>query len=76
VPELLVWLRRRWIAAWAALRLGFATGFRFRGAYWRWRRETAFGTDPERMPEARARREAMIDYLVWTASMRSLMRRR
>lgn len=74
--ELLDWLRRRLVAALAALRLGLATGFRMRGAYWRWRLETAFGTDPDRMPDARARREAMVDYLVWTHRMRTLMRSR
>jgi hypothetical protein len=76
VIELLDWLRRRVIAAVSALRLGFATGFRLRGAYWRWRLETAFGTDPGRMPDARERREAMVDYLVWTHRMRKLMRSR
>ncbi len=73
---LLDWIRRRLVAALAALRLGFATGFRVRGAYWRWRLETAFGNDPDRMPDARARREAMVDYLVWTQRMRKLMRSR
>jgi len=76
VIELLEWIRRRVIAAFAALRLGLATGFRVRGKYWRWRLETAFGNDPARMPGARERREAMIDYLVWTHRMRSLMRSR
>lgn len=74
--ELLDWLRRRLIAALAAVRLGLATGFRFRGGYWRWRLETAFGNDPGRMPGARERREAMVDYLVWTHRMRALMRSR
>lgn len=74
--ELLEWIRRRVIAAFAALRLGLATGFRFRGTYWRWRLETAFGNDPARRPDARERREAMVDYLVWTHRMRKLMRPR
>lgn len=74
--ELLDWIRRRVIATLAALRLGLATGFRFRGKYWRWRLETAFGNDPGRMPDARERREAMVDYLVWTHRMRALMRSR
>ncbi len=74
--ELLDWFRRRLVAVLAALRLGLATGFRFRGKYWRWRLETAFGNDPGRMPDARERREAMVDYLVWTHRMRAIMRSR
>lgn len=74
--EFLDWFRRRLVAVLAALRLGLATGFRFRGKYWRWRLETAFGNDPGRMPDARERREAMVDYLVWTHRMRAIMRSR
>lgn len=54
------------------IRLGFATGFRLRGSYWRWRYETAFGTDPERHPSRwRAFRQA-IDYAAWTTRMRRM----
>ena len=30
-------------AGWELLRLGFVTGFKFKGPYWRWRMHTAFG---------------------------------
>lgn len=35
-------------AGWELLRLGFVTGFKFKGPYWRWRMHTAFGRG---MPE-------------------------
>jgi len=56
-------------------RLGWKTRFRLRGPYWHWRNETAFGHDPARMPSARARREAIIEYANWVRSMRALRRR-
>jgi hypothetical protein len=56
-------------------RLAWKTRFRLRGAYWQWRDETAFGTDPARVPTARARREAIIEYAHWVRSMRALRRR-
>jgi hypothetical protein len=37
--------------------------------------ETAFGHDPARMPDAKARRHAIIDYANWVASMRALRKR-
>ena len=55
--------------------LGWKTGFRRRGAYWTWRMETAFGHDPARMPNAKSRRHAIIDYANWVASMRALRKR-
>lgn len=62
-------------AAIELLRLGWKTRFRRNGAYWSWRMETAFGHDPKRMPDAGARREAIVDYANWVASMRKLRRR-
>ncbi len=59
----------------ALARLGIATRFRLGGAYWSWRRETAFGRDVSRWPSASHRREAMVEYAVWVAEMRSLIRR-
>lgn len=56
-------------------RLGWKTGFRRSGAYWSWRMETAFGTDAARMPDAKARRRAIVDYANWVASMRRLRKR-
>ncbi len=52
------------------LRLGFATRFRVGGAYWTWRKETAFGSDPSKWPSASARRHAMLEYGKWAWSMR------
>jgi hypothetical protein len=66
---------RRLRAAIALVRLGIATRFRLGGAYWSWRRETAFGRDASRWPSAAHRREAMIEYAEWVAQMRSFIRR-
>jgi hypothetical protein len=55
--------------------MALATRFRLRGAYWSWRRETAFGSDPSRWPAASARRRAIFEYARWVASMRRLARR-
>jgi hypothetical protein len=52
--------------------LGWRTRFRRRGAYWTWRMETAFGHDASRMPDAAARREAIIDYANWVAAMKRI----
>ena len=59
----------------ALARLGIATRFRLGGAYWSWRRETAFGRDASRWPSAAHRREAMVEYAEWVAEMRSFIRR-
>jgi hypothetical protein len=52
------------------LALGFATRFRVNGAYWSWRKETAFGVDESKWPNAAARRHAMLDYARWAWRMR------
>jgi len=54
------------------LRLGLATRFRVRGAYWRWRHETAFGLDPARHPGRWEAIRLAIDYAAWTTRMRRL----
>ena len=59
----------------ALLSIAAATGFRLRGAYWTWRRETAFGSDPSRWPPARERRRMILEYARWVASMRRMARR-
>jgi hypothetical protein len=59
----------------ALARLGVQTRFRMRGAYWRWRTETAFGTDPSRMPPRGERIRSIIEYGAWVHRMRSMMRR-
>lgn len=49
-------------------RLGVITRFRFRGAYWRWRNETAFG---QGMPASHAEMfHAVLDYGRWMRRMR------
>jgi hypothetical protein len=54
--------------------LGFATRFRVRGAYWSWRKDTAFGNDPAKWPSAAERRHAMLDYARWAWRMRRYTR--
>lgn len=56
------------------LRLGLATRFRVNGAYWKWRKETAFGADPSKWPSASARRHAMLEYAAWSWRMRRYTR--
>jgi len=43
-----------------------------RASYWRWRHETAFGTDPSAMPTAAERRRAIWSFARWAARMRML----
>ena len=57
---------------WALAWLGVQSGFRMNGPYWRWRRETAFGSDPEQWPSARERRKTMLEYGRWVFRMRRL----
>jgi len=54
----------------ALCRLAAACGFRFRGRYWRWRMETAFGSDPADWPPRRERLGAILDYGRWVYRMR------
>jgi hypothetical protein len=50
---------------WELLLLAWKTRFRMRSEYWKWRYETAFGTDPSKMPPRRERIRAMLDYGRW-----------
>ncbi len=52
--------------------LGVKTRFRLRGAYWRWRQETAFGCDPALRPSHRQRLRAILDYGRWVYRMKRL----
>ena len=54
------------------LRLAIATRFRLRGAYWRWRMETAFGTDRSKCPDRKQMVRLAIEYAAWTTRMRRL----
>ncbi len=60
----------------ALCRLAAACGFRFRGRYWRWRLETAFGSDPADWPPRRERLGAILDYGRWVYRMRRRRRKR
>ena len=50
---------------WELLLLGLRSRFRFRGPYWRWRFETAFGSDPSAFPARWQRVRAMLAYGRW-----------
>lgn len=54
---------------WALVVLGFKTGFRLRGSYWKWRYETAFGSEPNTHITRRQRFIAMIEYGKWVHRM-------
>lgn len=55
---------------WELFLLGWKTRFRMRGAYWKWRKETAFGVDPAAMPPRRERLRAVLDYGRWVYRMK------
>lgn len=61
---------------WELLLLAARSRFRMRGAYWRWRAETAFGTDPAARPPLRRRLRAVLDYGVWVHRMKRRGHRR
>ena len=52
------------------LQLGWSTRFRLGGAYWKWRKETAFGSDTSKWPTSAERRHAMLEYARWSQRMR------
>ena len=52
----------------------WATRGRLRGRYWRWRRETALGTDESAWPDGSTQRRAMLAYGAWVWRMRRLSR--
>lgn len=55
---------------WELGRIAAASRFRMRGGYWRWRDETAFGSDPSARPGAGARWRAVLDYGRWVYRMK------
>lgn len=55
---------------WELARLALASRLRLRSGYWRWRRETAFGSDPSARPAMRARCRALLDYGRWVYRMK------
>jgi hypothetical protein len=54
---------------WQLVCLVLREGPRLRGRYWRWRFETAFGTDPARMPARSARLRRILEYGRWLHRM-------
>ncbi|HRJ48914.1 MAG: hypothetical protein KF787_05440 [Phycisphaeraceae bacterium] len=53
---------------WQLARLAWITGFRFRGPYWRWRFQTAFGRG---VPASRLEMAlSLLDYGRWMHRMR------
>lgn len=61
---------------WNLLLLGLKAGFNLGNPYWTWRNETAFGTDPAKMPGCAERRKAALEYGEWVGQMRALRRPR
>lgn len=73
IGRLLAWLRDTIGAIYELARLAVITRFRFRGPYWRWRFETAFGRG---MPATRRELlRRLLDYARWMHRMRRLSRR-
>lgn len=52
------------------LHLGFATRFRIRGPYWRWRMETALGADRTAWPSRGDRFRSILAYGAWARRIR------
>ncbi|MHC4218337.1 MAG: hypothetical protein ACYSU7_07760 [Planctomycetota bacterium] len=55
---------------WELVRLAAGSGFRLRGPYWRWRHETAFGSDPGARPSRWQRALIVLDYGRWVYRMK------
>ena len=50
------------------------TRFRLRGRYWRWRMDTALGSDRTRWPSFGERRRAFIQFGAWARRIRKIGR--
>ncbi len=66
-------------AIFALARLGVTTRFRFKGAYWSWRNETAFGSHDadfarDKRISLRDHCHAVLEYGAWVARMRRWMK--
>ena len=59
-------------ALWQLARLAVLSKMKLRGAYWKWRRDTAFGTNASTMPSRAARFKAILEYGAWVGQMRRL----
>ena len=59
---------------WALCAIALRTGFRpSRHPYWKWREETAFGTEARQQPSAAERRHVLLDFGRWVYRMRRRM---
>ena len=58
------------MGVWELCRLALKTRCRLRGKYWRWRYETAFGSEPDRYTTRWQRLRSMIEYGKWVHRMR------
>ncbi|MBC22925.1 MAG: hypothetical protein CMJ32_03275 [Phycisphaerae bacterium] len=52
-------------SAWELLLLAAGSGFRMNNRYWKWRHETAFGSDPAKWPSPAQRRRVIMEYGRW-----------
>jgi hypothetical protein len=64
------WLIDTFGGLWELVLLACRSRFRLRGAYWRWRTETAFGLDPARRPSRLERWRAILEYARWVYRMK------
>jgi hypothetical protein len=55
---------------WCLLSLALRGALSRRSRYWKWRQETAFGSDAARRPAIRQRVRAMLDYGRWVYRMK------
>ncbi len=55
---------------WELLLLAVRSRFRLGGSYWRWRAETAFGSDPKRRPSLSRRVRQVLAYGRWIHHMK------
>lgn len=55
---------------WELALMAMRSRCRLRSRYWRWRRETAFGNDPEHMPPAAERRRQILAFARWAYRMK------
>jgi hypothetical protein len=55
---------------WELLVLAFKSRLRMNSPYWKWRNETAFGSDPSKRPPLRERIHAIMEYGKWVRRMK------
>jgi hypothetical protein len=55
---------------WELMLLGLRHGTKMKGPYWRWRAETAFGSNPARRPPLSQRLRAVLAYGRWVYRMK------